>query len=267
MTAHSLHNTIDLVPDDATVLLPENKPFCFATNSAENRVGFLLVHGFTGSPWEMREIGQHLAQSGACSLGVRLPGHGTTADDLAERSYEEWLNSVEIGYRHLAEKYEFVVGIGLSTGALLLLAAARNLRFSGLVLLSPYLKMRQWLAPLAGILQYFVKYNHRLVDSEVSPYYYRDRPIASVHQINRLIRRVRRNLPEIKIPIMVASAAGDVTINSGSAINLYNHLGSQRKEYYRFGREVPHVLTTADNPQQEEIFRITAEFTRTLIPG
>ena len=257
--------SIELNPDDANVQRVENRPFIVNGVSNYNSTGVLLVHGFTGSPWEMRDIGLHMAQHNACSLGIRLPGHGTYADDLAVRSYEEWLAAVEEGYQHLADKYDQVVGVGLSTGSLLLLAAAEKLPFAGLALLSPYLKMRQHLAPFAGFLQHFMKFNRRAVDSGVSPYYYQDRPLAGVHQINRLIRRVRKCLGKIKVPALIASAAGDITVNSKSAITLYDRLGSNKKEYYRFGHEVPHVLTTADNPRQDEVLRLTADFTGAII--
>lgn len=256
---------IELNPDDANVQRIENKPFIINGLSDSNSTGILLIHGFTGSPWEMRDIGLHMAQENACSLGIRLPGHGTSADDLATRSYEEWLTAVEEGYLHLANKYDRVVGVGLSTGALLLLAAAEKLPFAGLALLSPYLKMRQYMAPFAGILQHFIKFNRRAVDAGVSPYYYQDRPLAGVHQINRLIRRVRNRLEKINCPALIASAAGDITVNSESAITLYNRLGSYKKEYYRFGEEVPHVLTTTDNPDQAEVLRITSAFTGAII--
>jgi len=258
--------TIELSADDQQVALPENRPY-YIIGHAGNRIGILLVHGFTGSPWEMRLLGQCLAKKADYTLGVRLPGHGTSAEDLAHRSYEEWLSAVEAGYQHLSTKCDQVIGVGLSTGSLLLLAAAESLTFKGLILLSPYLKMRQWLAPLAGLLQYVIKFNRRPVEAELAPYYYQDRPLSSVHQINRLIRRVRKNLSEINIPVLVASASGDMTVDSRSAIDLYNRLGSRKKEYYQFGREVPHVLTTADNPELNEVFKITSRFTEALTPG
>ena len=255
--------TINLCADDERVELPENRPFIIR-GSKSNGVGILLVHGFTGSPWEMRTIGLHQASNHALVLGIRLPGHGTSAADLANRTYEEWLDAVFKGYRYLARECDRVIGIGLSTGALLLLAAAGEVAFARLVLLSPYLKLRQWLAPFSFLLRYFVKYNRRPADMVLMPYYYRDRPLASVHQIYRLIRRVRKILPEISIPVFVASAEGDITVDSSSAIKLFNMLGSATKEYHQFGKEVPHVLTTTDNPRLDELLRMSTGFTEAI---
>ncbi len=256
--------TIELTPDDARVELAENRPFVIRGASAGSGVGILLVHGFTGTPWEMRDIGRQLARESRLVLGVRLPGHGTSPEDLAGRTCEEWLAAVAEGYRHLQGECDRIIGVGLSTGALLL-AAAGHLSFAGLALISPYLRMRHMLAPLAGLLRHVVRYNRRPVDFGPSPYYYRDRPVAGVYQINRLIRRVKKGLKAIDCPALVASSAGDVTVRSESAVTLYSRLRSDRKEFYRFGREVPHVLTTADNPRQEEFLQIVSNFTRAVI--
>ncbi|PLX99824.1 MAG: carboxylesterase [Desulfuromonas sp.] len=256
---------LTICADDKRVNLPENMPFRIS-GSAGNRVGILLVHGFTGSPWEMRAIGRDLAGSVEQVLAIRLPGHGTTAEDLSARTYNEWLSAVEEGYRKLALSCDHVIGIGLSTGALLLLLSAESCPYSGLVLLSPYIRLRQFLARNVGLLKYVFKYNRRPIEAEYSPYYYRDRPLAGVHQINRLIKRVKKVLKRIKMPVLIASAAGDITVDAGSAITIYNRTGSHRKEYYRFGKEVPHVLTTPQNPRLDVILEITRRYVTALTP-
>lgn len=255
---------ITLSSDDQAIETPENRSFLIRNDNAVDPAGILLVHGFTGTPWEMRDIGIALAGRFRYVLGIRLPGHGTSAEDLALRKYEEWAGAVQEGYNILKRDCDAVVGVGLSTGALLLLHGNRKIPWTGLVLLSPYLKLRHLLAPLAFILRHFIKYNRRPADLEVTPYYYLNRPVAAVHQINRLVRAVRKRLAEVRVPTLVASAAGDITINSKSAIVLYNRIGSTRKEYYRFGREVPHVLTTTDNPEQKEVSRLVSEFIESI---
>src|SRR5271154_6266158 len=38
----------------------------------------LLVHGFTGTPWDVRPLGEALAAGGFRVRGIPLPGHGAT---------------------------------------------------------------------------------------------------------------------------------------------------------------------------------------------
>ncbi|MCE7861299.1 MAG: carboxylesterase, partial [Chloroflexi bacterium CFX2] len=47
-----------------------------------NRTGILLIHGFTGTPKEMRWMGDYLNEFGYSCLGIRLAGHATTPEDM-----------------------------------------------------------------------------------------------------------------------------------------------------------------------------------------
>ncbi len=240
-----------------------NLPFLLKPKGAV-KAAVLLVHGFTASPWEMRLAGEALARNGYLALGVRLPGHGTTAGDLVQRPYEEWLSEVENGYRLLAANQQRVYGVGMSTGALLLLALAHSHQIHGLVLLSPYLRLRHWLAPAAGLLRFFKRYQKRPLPAELAAHYYAQRPVNGVYQLYRLIRRVSGLLPEITAPTFVISARGDQTVCVESAYRLYRQLGSSRKEHHMLGPEVHHILTTWENPRLKETLGMTLDFIEAL---
>ncbi len=49
-------------------------------------MGALLIHGYTGSPPEMRLIGDYLHERGLTVLGPLLPGHGTNVADMSTRT-------------------------------------------------------------------------------------------------------------------------------------------------------------------------------------
>src|SRR5687768_2563414 len=79
-------------------------------------IGALLVHGFTGSPFEMRPIGVALAEHGIGSEGVLLGGHGTHPDEMIGRRYTDWIADVEAGLDRVLARHERVVIVGLSMG-------------------------------------------------------------------------------------------------------------------------------------------------------
>ena len=83
------------------------------------RTGALLVHGFTGSPQSMRGLGEFLADKGLRVSGLRLPGHGTTWQDLGTRRSEEWSETVRMGFEKLAAECDEVFLVGLSFGVAL----------------------------------------------------------------------------------------------------------------------------------------------------
>jgi len=245
------------------VALAENYPFLHSA-PAGGEAGVLLVHGLTATPRQLRDLGHVCARSGLTALGVRLPGHGTTPADLSRRHWEEWLAAVEEGWELLARRYSRIYGIGVSTGALLLLLAARRRQAAGLVLHSPFLRLRHPWAWTAAWLAPFYPYQHRLLPAADRPYYYPKRPLRAVAELLRLLRIVRRGLPQQVPPTLVLAGCGDETVQTESVVELFLRLESERKECHLFGREAGHVLTAADNPRQSETINLTLSFLQAL---
>ena len=54
------------------------------------RIGVLLSHGFTGQPASMKPWAEALAEKGYAVEVPRLPGHGTTWQDLNTRTWDDW---------------------------------------------------------------------------------------------------------------------------------------------------------------------------------
>jgi len=233
-------------------------PFCLAPPEAAAAV--LLVHGFSASPWELRPLADDLVKRGFACLAVRLPGHGTSPEDLATRHWEEWLATVVRGYDLLAGQFPRVYAAGLSTGSLLALALAEARAPAGLVLLSPYLRLRHRLAPFAGWLRYLHPYQHRPLTGNDARLYYARRPLAGVHQINRLLRALSPRLGEITLPVLAIHGEGDQTIDIDSGRVLVERLGSTVRVYERLGPEAPHVLTGEHNPHRGAVFDLIGRF-------
>lgn len=114
----------------------------------------LLLHGFTGSPAELRYLGERLAQEGLSVLAPCLPGHGEDAGTSAGR--EDWLGVGRTALEELALRGPVRV-VGFSMGALLavVLAAERPDRIASLALLAPAARLAQPGATVAWALRRF----------------------------------------------------------------------------------------------------------------
>jgi carboxylesterase len=236
----------------------EHLPFFMAPDGA--RAAVLLVHGFSATPREMRPLADSLARHGFACLAVRLPGHGTTPEDLATRRWEEWLATAVNGYDLLAAHFSRVYGAGLSTGSLLLLVLAQQRQLAGLVLLSPYLRLLHRLAPMARWLRYLRPYQSRPLTAATAQHYYARRPLAGVHQINRLLRTLPARLGEITVPVLAIHGEGDRVIDIESGRRLVEQLGSTIKVYERFGPEASHVLIDEENPHRQTVLDVVGTF-------
>jgi carboxylesterase len=107
------------------------EPFFF--HGSED-VGVLLVHGYSGTPAELRELGERLhTDNNYTVLGILLPGHGTDPHDLERIKWQDWYLAVEAGVKMLKQTCRKVVVIGMSMGSLLTLMAASELELQWLL--------------------------------------------------------------------------------------------------------------------------------------
>lgn len=108
----------------------------------------LLLHGLTGSPAEVRPVGEALAAAGFRAVGPVLPGHGTTPDDLYTTTRADLLRAAESALLSLRGARRIFL-CGLSVGGLLAIhLAARSWTreglpdLSALALLAPAIEFR-----------------------------------------------------------------------------------------------------------------------------
>jgi carboxylesterase len=109
----------------------------------------LLVHGFLGTPAEVRPLAESLHRAGWTVQGVLLPGFGPDIETLPERTYEEWLATVERALEALRREHSPVLLIGYSMGGALSVVAAARHPPDALVLLAPFVHL---ISPLLGTL-------------------------------------------------------------------------------------------------------------------
>ncbi len=238
---------------------PENLPFQLTPKDATGQA-VLLVHGFGSTPRELRELAELLYQRNICVLAVRLPGHGTSPEDLATRRAEEWQAATERGYRILQQQGYRISAAGLSTGCLLLLQLAARYPLERLVLLSPYLRLKHPLSRWAGLLSHFYPYQSRDIAPCEEIYYYCKRPLKGVAQLNRLRKKVAPLLPQLTTPTLVLASTGDRTVYPGTARKIYEQLASKEKLFHSYGPQVPHVLTADGNPQKRDVLQRSINF-------
>lgn len=97
----------------------------------------VLVHGFTGSPWELGELPEAFARAGVAPEVLTLPGHATSVEELAGTCWEDWCEAVDAGVERARTHGLPVFLLGMSLGGLLVLRAAARVQSA---------------APLAGVL-------------------------------------------------------------------------------------------------------------------
>ena len=253
-------------------------------------VGALLIHGFTGAPGEVSELGTALQARGYQVEMPLLAGHGGSQELLAASTWREWVESAETGLRRLRTRCDCVVVVGFSLGGVIALHMAARESFAGLVSLAAPTHIDNPLIHIVPVARFLLPYwyplkrlnlsNPRVVErlrtympdmvldwSDPKQLQTLRRSVRvslhAVHQVQRLLRVTRPQLPGITAPILMIQARDDEQIPVSSIDNLYREVGSSDKE--RVYVEHPgHVLTIG--PAKHEVFGRVVSFVLRVAP-
>lgn len=224
--------------------------------------GALLVHGFTGSPHSMRPVGDYLSERGIGCFGIRLPGHGTTWEDLGTRRSSEWVEAVELAYQKMKTEHDEVFVVGLSFGvALSLDLAARDDDVAGLVSIAGFVLSKDPRRFVAGaisrVLRSVPAVGNDICDPDSREVCYDKVPTAGALQVLRFTKSVREGLPDVTCPILLLHSRNDHTAHPSNAEFIHSRVSSTDKEIVWFDRSY-HVLTL--DYDRQEVCQRTYEF-------
>ena len=111
----------------------------------------LLVHGFPGTPAEMRAVGHVFAGVGWSVHGLLLPGFGAEFSTLGHKQHTDWDAAIDAALTDLRQRYACVVIAGNSFGGALALRAAAAHPVDGVVLFAPFWRVDTWLEGLLPV--------------------------------------------------------------------------------------------------------------------
>ncbi len=218
------------------LITPGGEPFFFKGSE----VGCLLVHGFPGTPLEMRWLGEALHRQGFSVLGVRLFGHATEPADLMRVRARDWLANIEDGSHLLKNHCSRLILIGFSLGAVLSASITSTIEFNGLVLMAmpmdlPRLTYR--LRPFLPLLKYLWRYRNPPDESdwydkqaEALNLDYPVQPINAVGHIFDLIQDLPGRLATLSIPTLLIYSEDDASVPTDHGKLAYEIIPSKTKE-------------------------------------
>jgi carboxylesterase len=233
------------------------------------KTGVLLIHGTTGTPKEMRWLGEHLAAEGYTVLGCRLFGHATDQSDLLRTRWHDWLISVEDAYHILTGACDTIFLAGISLGGLLSIVFASRFPVAGIITYSVPYSMPLQLAiilrpflPLIGLLwRYFPKGDPDWYDIELHKDHleYPTYPIRVATELHGVLDEMQRVLPTVSVPTLIIHSKNDGSVPHQDAEIIHNKIGSDDKELLWLEKSGHNITRDAE---REIVFKATAEFIR-----
>jgi len=185
----------------------------------------LILHGFTGSPWEVRPLADALVRAGLTVAMPLLAGHGTSVHALDETHWQDWLNTARQALAWLDQHCDRVHLAGLSMGALLclLLAQERSPEQTGaLLLLAPAFDLAPWqrlvIRGLAGLgWPAVLGKKYPLLPNGARPPGYQALPLRASRSFLELTEIVKIVVLAGQQPILAMHGTADRTIPHGLA--------------------------------------------------
>jgi carboxylesterase len=133
---------------------PEYQPFLF---QGTNGHAILLVHGFGGTPGEVRLLGQALHTAGYTVQAILLNGFGNAITTLERYTQSDWIEQIEQHYQELKKTHENVMLLGFSMGGALSVQVAKKVNPRLLFLVNPFWKLDNVLWALLPMIKLVVK--------------------------------------------------------------------------------------------------------------
>ena len=186
------------------------------------KVGVLLSHGFTGQPASMKPWGQALAERGYAVEVPRLPGHGTTWQEMNTTTWADWYGEVSAAFDRLVADNDAVVVCGLSMGGALVLrlAADRPGDVAGVVVVNPAVATKRLDVKLLPVLKHLVKafpgIANDIKKEGVEEYGYTKTPLKAAHSMMQAWPLLIADLTKVTAPILYLRSTVDHVVDAAS---------------------------------------------------
>lgn len=231
---------------------------------AEGPLACYIIHGFTGSPYEMRDLGKYIASQGITAVAEVLPGHGTSPEDCNTKVYQDWIDTIRSGYDRLSTEKKEVFILGFSMGATLALYMATEKELPGIVLYAPVIKHKRWtihLTPLVAPFKEFEDKNqfYRKDGGRQTYYGYSVYPMKAAAEVIKLTWRVRMKLEKVTCPALIMHSKVDITVPFENGQYVYNWISSQDKQLITFNHSAHALMADCE---REAVWKATTKFVK-----
>ncbi len=239
-------------------IIPGAEPLSFEGSTR----GALVLHGFTGNPSSVRILADAFVAEGWSVEMPRLPGHGTTIEDMMDTRFEHWAAEAESAYQRLAERCDEVVVVGLSMGgSLTLWLGMEHPEIAALVCINAAIvidpAMKQMVDDMLGVGETVAPgIGSDIAKEGVAETAYADTPLPPLQSLFEASIAARPRLKDITCPVLLLTSENDhVVAPTDSDVIAAEVSGPVERELYPLSY---HVITM--DHEAELVVARTLEF-------
>ncbi|GGB55595.1 alpha/beta fold hydrolase [Virgibacillus dakarensis] len=203
-------------------------------------IGCLIIHGYTGGPYEVDPLASFLTENTNWHITVpTLPGHGKKLT-LKDISHKRWIQAAENTLEQMLEKYDEIYLIGFSMGGMIASYLAAKYNVTKLVLLAPagkYLSFTQICRDIGGVVADGLR--GTLNKNKLYLHYKRKLgavPFKANLEFLKLVKYTKPYLKKVDTPVLIAQGQQDGMVPYKTAYYLEKEITSKQKEIVFFER-------------------------------
>lgn len=245
-------------------LLPDAQPLKLTGESP----GVLFLHGFTGQPYSMKPWANYLHEKAGLAVSVpRLPGHGTSWQEMNRTGWQDWYAEALRSLRQLQAEHDQVFVMGMSMGGTLSLRLAEEHgdSITGLVLVNPSVfttRLDRFALPiLRRVMGGYPGITNDIKKPGGDEKGYDKLPLNAVASLQEFWGVVKRDLASVKVPVQIYTSVDDHVVETENSEYILEHISSIDR-HQEMLQDSYHVATL-DN-DAEQIFQGSLEFVQRL---
>lgn len=244
--------------------IPNSEGLILPGAQTGGKIGVLVIHGFTGSPVSIAPWAKYLNQQGYTVHAPRLPGHGTTWQQMNETTWQDWYKCVEDSYLSLKSKCDrvFIAGFSMGGALALKLCQIRGEEIEGLLLVNPSIYDRRFIIKLTPLIKFFIPSIKGRQVSDVAitnppKHSYGRTPLKALDSLRQLWRLVQRDLYLIDLPVMISYSINDHVVDPENSATIIESIYSSEIREVIFEKSFHNVALDYDSDllnEQSQIF-------------
>lgn len=258
----------------------EHQPFSLPGE----RGGALLIHGFMGTPNEMRPLAHELNQFGFHTVVPLLPGFGPQVERLVEVGERDWVQAAADIWESLYNEGNGTILVGYSMGGSIAMKIAAQHPPEKLVLLAPLWRMMggNWSITLLPLLKYVIRrakpfQNVDFTDPKLRGFFEivvpgidlddptvqesirNDASISTrtLDELRRVASAAGKFAGRIKVDTLVIQGSSDYTVRGGDTRVLVARIGENAR---LVEVNAGHLLLSTDSPSWPQVRDLVLDF-------
>ncbi len=206
----------------------------------KGKIGVLLIHGFTATPQEFKEVARYLSKKDITVYAPLLPGHGSSPECLFSVNSDDWILEMEKSLKLMEDFCDKIYVVGNSFGGnLAFLVANKSKKVKGIVSIgAPFFFQKD---PLMKTILFFLrqiklfkrknyskkalrlnKKNKRIVYSDV--------PLYSFKELLKTVKKSKEILPQINQEVLVLQSSDDEVVGLSCPTYICHKINSKKRK-------------------------------------